>query len=102
MSEDMQIVRCVSCEGYGWHEDYFSGEVADCDWCGGTGYVYRDAAGVDHRIPEVDYGKVSAILENLEGERMRELGYTGTAMHPDEQPIRQRDDDDDTSQHDAS
>ncbi len=87
----MEIVRCVSCEGYGWFEDDFSGETVDCDWCNGTGYVYRDENGVDHKIPEADYGKVSAILENLEQKRMNDLGYTGTALHPDEQPIRKGD-----------
>lgn len=91
----MEIVQCVSCDGYGWHEDEFSGEVEDCDWCGGTGYVYRDEKGIDQKIPEADYGKVSAILEKLEEKRMADLGYTGTAKHPDEQPIRQRDDEDD-------
>lgn len=90
----MAIVRCVSCEGYGWHEDEFSGEVEDCDWCGGTGYVYRDANGVDHLIPPADYGRVAAALEALEGERLREMGYTGTAKHPDEQPIRKAQPDD--------
>ncbi len=87
----MDTVQCVSCDGYGWHEDDFSGEVADCDWCGGTGYVYRDESGVDHKIPEADYGKVSAILEKLEEKRMADLGYSGIAKHPDEQPIRKGD-----------
>jgi len=87
----MQIVRCVSCEGYGWFEDEFSGEPVDCDWCGGTGYVYRDARGVDRKIPEADYGKVAAQLEQLEAERLRQMGYSGQARHPDEQPIRRQD-----------
>ena len=91
----MEIKRCVSCDGYGWFEDDFSGEVADCDWCGGTGYIYRDANGIDHKIPESDYGKVADVLEKLEQERMRELGYSGTALHPDDQPIRKSDDPDD-------
>lgn len=86
----MDIVRCVSCDGYGWQVEEFTEVTVDCDWCGGTGYVYRDAQGVDHRIPEEDYGKVSAILEGLENERMRELGYTGSAKHPDDQAIRQK------------
>ena len=47
----MDIVRCVSCEGFGWFEDDFSGEVEDCDWCRGVGYVYRDASGNDLSIP---------------------------------------------------
>ena len=84
----MDIVRCVSCDGYGWTTDEFSGETLDCDWCGGTGYVYRDAAGVDHRIPEAEYGKVSDILERLERDRMRDLGYKGEAKHPKDQAIR--------------
>jgi hypothetical protein len=91
----MKIVRCVSCDGYGWFEDEFTGEVSDCTWCGGIGYVYRDANRVDHRIPESDYGKVAAVVENLEKGRMRELGYTGDAIHPDEQAIRQQNDDTD-------
>ncbi len=89
----MDIVRCVSCDGYGWLTDEFSGETEDCDWCGGTGYVYRDAAGVDHRIPPADYGRVAAALESLETERLRELGYSGEAKHPREQAIRQQPDD---------
>lgn len=84
----MKIVQCISCEGYGWFEDDFTGKTADCDWCNGTGYVYRDENGVDHKIPEGDYGKVSATLEDLEGKRLRDMGYTGSAKHPDEQAIR--------------
>jgi hypothetical protein len=91
----MDIVRCVSCEGYGWFEDDFTGQTADCDWCGGTGYVYRDQGGVDHKIPERDYGRVADVLEKLEAERLRELGYTGSAVHPDQQPIRRQDDEED-------
>ncbi|HLV34835.1 MAG TPA: hypothetical protein VKY59_06975 [Spirillospora sp.] len=83
----MQIVRCVSCDGYGWFEE--DGVTEDCDWCGGAGYVYRDARGVDHKIPEADYGKVADILEKLEAERLRELGYTGAAKKPWEQAARQ-------------
>lgn len=86
----MEIVRCASCDGYGWLTDEFTGEAEDCDWCGGTGYVYRDAQGVDHRIPEADYGRVADILERLENERLREMGYTGGAKHPDDQAIRQQ------------
>ena len=82
----MEIVRCVSCDGYGWFND----EETECDWCGGTGYVYRDERGVDHRIPDSDYGKVADQLEKMEMDRMRDLGYTGTARHPDEQPIRKQ------------
>ena len=36
----MEIVRCISCDGYGWFEE--DGISEDCDWCGGIGYVYRD------------------------------------------------------------
>jgi hypothetical protein len=92
----MQIVRCISCEGYGWFEDEASAEVVECDWCGGTGYVYRGADGIDRKIPEADYGRVAAQLEQLEAERLRQMGYSGQALHPDEQPIRRRDNDEDT------
>ena len=84
------IERCISCDGYGWFEDDFSGEPADCDWCGGVGYVYRDQRGVDSKIPESDYGKVADILENLETRRMRDMGYTGSAKNPEDQAIRNR------------
>lgn len=84
----MEIVRCVSCEGYGWFEDELTGEAVDCEWCGGVGYVYRDEGGVDHRIPPADYGRVAARLESLETERMREMGYKGEAKKPWEQAIR--------------
>lgn len=91
---DMDIVKCASCDGYGWTEDDFSGEVEDCDWCGGTGYVYRDENGIDHKIPDTDYGKVADQLEHLDQERLRELGYSGEAKHPSEQEVRKRDDTD--------
>lgn len=84
----MDIVICASCDGYGWMSDEFTGEEADCDWCGGTGYVYRDAEGVDHPIPEADYGKVADLLERLDHQRLRDMGYSGTAKHPDDQAIR--------------
>jgi hypothetical protein len=84
----MDIVRCVSCEGYGWVQDEFSGETEDCDWCAGCGYVYRDEAGVDHPIPAEDYGTVADTLERLEVERLREMGYKGEAKKPWEQAIR--------------
>ncbi len=84
----MEIVRCVSCNGYGWLED--NEIVEDCDWCAGIGYVYRDAHGVDHGIPESDYPAIAGKLEALERERMRELGYTGEAKHPNQQQIRHR------------
>jgi len=82
------IIRCMSCDGYGWHTDEFTGETEECDWCGGTGYVYQSADGVQTRIPAEDYGKVAAQLEQLEQERMHELGYTGEAKPPWEQDIR--------------
>ena len=88
----MQIVRCVSCDGYGWFDEF--GEVGECDWCGGAGYVYRDASSVDHKIPESDYGRVADQLEKLETERMREIGYSGDAKKPWEQAIRQQKPDD--------
>jgi hypothetical protein len=87
-----KIVICVSCDGYGWFEDDDTFEAVDCTWCQGTGYVYRDENGVDRPIPEADYGRVAAQLERLEQERLREMGYTGSAKHPDVQPIRQQDD----------
>jgi hypothetical protein len=82
----MQIVRCVSCDGYGWLDDE-DGEV-DCSWCGGVGYVYRDEQGVDHPIPAEDFEEVTATLEALETERLRELGYSGSAKKPWQQAIR--------------
>lgn len=80
-------MRCVSCDGYGWFEDD-DGSTQDCDWCGGVGYVYRDANGVDRRIPESDYQQVADRLEQLETQRLRDLGYTGDAKRPWEQAIR--------------
>lgn len=84
------IVRCTSCEGFGWFEDDFSGEVADCDWCDGVGYVYRDSDGIDHRIPKNDLKKpeISDKLEALETARMHEMGYSGAAKKPWQQDIR--------------
>lgn len=79
---------CPSCEGIGWFEDEISGVVADCDWCGGVGYVYRDAHGIDSRIPAHEWGQLAAQLETLEQERLREMGYTGSAKKPWEQDIR--------------
>lgn len=85
----MDIGRCISCDGFGWFEDD-DGLAQDCDWCGGIGYTYRDATGVDHRIPPADYEAVSARLEALERERLRQLGYTGEARKPWEQAIRRK------------
>lgn len=82
----MEIVRCVSCDGYGWLDDE-DGET-DCAWCGGVGYVYRDANGVDRRIPPEDFDRVTATLERLETERLREMGYSGSAKKPWQQAIR--------------
>lgn len=79
-----RLAPCPSCEGYGWFEDELSGEVGDCDWCQGCGYVYRDARGVDRPIPPGDYARVAAELERLEAERLRKLGYTGSAKRPGE------------------
>ncbi|MBZ0298290.1 MAG: hypothetical protein K8J31_01035 [Anaerolineae bacterium] len=84
----MQIVRCVSCEGYGWFEE--DGQTGDCDWCGGVGYVYRDERSVDHKIPAADYGAVADTLEKLEIQRLRDMGYTGQAKKPWDQAIRRK------------
>lgn len=82
------IVRCPSCDGYGWMEDEETGAAGDCDWCGGAGYVYREANGIDRIIPEADYPLVAAELERLEAERLREMGYSGGAKKPWEQRAR--------------
>lgn len=93
------LVPCPSCEGYGWFEDE-NEQAADCDWCGGIGYIYRDADGVDRRIPPADYAALSDQLEQLETERLRALGYTGQAKKPWEQKIRQqRNEGDSTKDH---
>ncbi len=83
----MEIVRCAACDGYGWLDDDDEGEI-ECRWCGGIGYVYRDERGVDRRIPESDYERQAERLEQLELERLREIGYTGAAKKPWEQAIR--------------
>jgi len=85
----MEIVRCISCDGYGWFKDD-EDQAEDCDWCGGIGYVYRDAEGLDHRIPPADYAQISTKLEELEKQRMRELGYSGDAVHPRDQKVRRK------------
>jgi DnaJ-class molecular chaperone len=87
-----EIMQCPSCEGYGWIDD---AESEDCDWCGGIGYVYR-ADGVTQRIPPADFEAVADTLEALESERLRGMGYTGTAKKPWEQAIRRHDDADDS------
>ena len=81
----MDIVICVSCEGYGWFDE---DDGVDCDWCSGVGYVYRDDKHIDHRIPQSDFGKVADRLEQLDTQRMKEMGYTGSAKKPWEQAIR--------------
>src|SRR5690606_26032846 len=83
------IVECISCDGYGWLEDD-DGQTVECNWCGGIGYVYRDASGHDRRIPEADFGAVGEQLEALETERLRRMGYSGAAKKPWEQAIRQQ------------
>ena len=85
----MNIVRCPSCDGYGWIENE-DGQALDCDWCGGVGYIYRDTNGIDHRILDTNDPNVADTLERLEQERMRDLGYTGSAKHPDDQDIRRK------------
>jgi hypothetical protein len=85
---DRKILRCVSCGGFGWFEVDFSGGTEDCDWCAGAGYVYRDEAGRDLPIPQADYAAVAEELEQLELERLREMGYQGGARKPWQQSIR--------------
>jgi hypothetical protein len=84
----MKIVRCLSCNGYGWHEEDDSGGSPICGWCDGVGYVYRDTQGIDHAIPSADFEQISDTLEALETERMHEIGYRGEARKPWEQAIR--------------
>lgn len=86
----MKIVRCLSCDGFGWTQDDLSDEHEDCEWCGGIGYTYRNANQVDQIIPQADLHlpDVSQELEALETERMREMGYQGTARRPWDQAIR--------------
>lgn len=76
-----EIVRCPSCDGYAW-VTADDGSAEDCDWCGGVGYVYREAGDLQRRIPPADYGRVADVLERLETERLREIGYTGAAKRP--------------------
>ena len=86
-----EIVMCPACDGYGWTEDEEDGATLDCGWCDGAGYVYRSAQGIDRKIPAAEYGKVADTLEKLEQERLRAMGYSGTAKKPWEQDIRKRD-----------
>lgn len=83
------MTRCISCDGYGWHEDDFTAETLECDWCAGVGYVYRLPDGTDRPIPQADWGRVADRLEQLEAQRLHEMGYTGNAKKPWEQDIRQ-------------
>ncbi len=83
-----RIIRCASCDGFGWFEDDFSGETEDCDWCAGAGYVYRDGDRRDSPIPVADYASLADELERLELERLREMGYQGSAKKPWRQAIR--------------
>lgn len=85
---DTDIVRCPSCDGYGWHTDEFTGETDDCAWCGGIGYVYQSADGVQRPLSAQEATAAAAALEQLEAARMRELGYTGKAKPPWEQGVR--------------
>lgn len=88
----MTIVRCPSCDGYGWHDDDMFNEGShECEWCAGVGYVYRDDNDVDRPIPEDDLKRddISQRLEVLETERMRDIGYTGSAKKPWQQDIRE-------------
>ncbi|GEM_PF-1394937 len=97
------IVRCAACDGYGWLDadedadldfDTLAPDAAphagavECRWCGGIGYVYRAANGIDRRIPPEDYAPHADTLERLEVERLREIGYTGDAKKPHQQQIR--------------
>ena len=80
-----RIARCASCDGYGWFEEIGAAET--CEWCAGAGYVYHEA-GRDLVIPKADFAAVADELEALELERLRELGYQGTAKKPWQQQIR--------------
>ncbi|MDZ4766763.1 MAG: hypothetical protein SGI73_19665 [Chloroflexota bacterium] len=92
----MEIVRCAACDGYGWIADEgFEADdgaaldaTIDCTWCAGVGYVMRGDDSIDRAIPAGELARWSAQLEALERERMREIGYTGEAKHPNEQAIR--------------
>ena len=84
----MKIVRCASCDGFGWFDDDFSEQAEDCDWCDGVGYVYRDEQRRDAPIPKSDFEAVADELEGLEAQRLREMGYRGGAKKPWQQAIR--------------
>lgn len=91
MSTQANIRQCPNCDGYGWIDDFIEGEQ-DCDWCKGIGYVYRGDDSVDRPIPRSDFEQVAETLEQLEAERLRQLGYTGRAKPPWRQAIRGHDD----------
>ena len=75
---------------HAWVEDEFSAETEACDWCDGIGYIYRNDEGIEQIIPREDLknAEISARLETLEQERLREMGYSGEAKKPWEQDIR--------------
>lgn len=79
----IEIIRCPSCEGYGWAEDALEGTAGECDWCAGIGYVAREND-LDRalRPDEAEDPAIAARLEQLEAERLRGLGYTGQASKP--------------------
>lgn len=83
------IIRCASCEGFGW-VDSDEGDAEDCTWCGGVGYVYHTADGLDRKIPDADFTTIADQLETLERERLHEMGYTGEAKKPWEQAVRKK------------
>ena len=87
MNQPRAIIRCASCDGYGWFEGDLMDEPGDCDWCAGAGYVYHQA-GRDAIIPKADYAAIADELEALELQRLRELGYQGRAKKPWQQSIR--------------
>lgn len=77
---EKQLVRCPSCDGYGWFaEENVRDRSEDCTWCGGIGYVERDERGVDRPIPASKYPELADALEQLDEGRLRELGYSGVA-----------------------
>jgi hypothetical protein len=82
------LIRCPACDGYGWLDGDGDEDPAECDWCAGSGYVWRSAQGADRAIAPAEYGQVAERLEALERERLREMGYSGDAKKPWEQAIR--------------
>jgi hypothetical protein len=98
MTDPGTITRCAVCDGYGWiaqehdpFDDLFAqaeDASVECRWCGGIGYVTQDARGIARRIPEEDLPTLADRLEEMEAERLRAIGYTGTAKAPHQQAIR--------------